>query len=107
MIPTSGETTRTNQKTTTKMREYSKRDPRSHRTPEQIRMMDHGYNHRAEQIRRRGEENKGRRMLGLKKGDDRDAGHVRPLDKGGRTILSNLEPQSRKKNRGWRRDWKP
>lgn len=87
-------------------REYGKgqRDPSSHRTPEQIRRMDRGYNHTKESIRRRGEQNKGRRMLGLKKGDPRDAGHIKMLDHGGKTTMSNLEPQSRKKNRGWRRD---
>lgn len=89
-------------------REYGKgqRDPSSHRTPEQIRHMDRTYNSRPEMIRRRGEQNKGRRILGLKKGDPRDAGHIKPLDHGGKTTKSNLEPQSRKKNRGWRRDWK-
>lgn len=81
-----------------------KRDPSSHRTPSQIRKMDRGYNSTPEMIRRRGEQNKGRRMLGLKKGDPRDAGHKRMLDKGGKTTLSNLEPQSQKKNRGWMRD---
>jgi hypothetical protein len=45
-------------------------------------------------------------MLGLKKGDPRDAGHVTPLDKGGRTTKSNLKPQSRKENRGWGRKWR-
>ncbi len=90
-------------------KDYSKgeRDPSSHRTPAQIRKMDRGYNATDEMIRRRSEQNKGRRMLGLKKGDPRDAGHVTPLDGGGKTTKSNLEPQSRKKNRGWRKDWSP
>ena len=81
------------------------RDPSSHRTPAQIRKMDRGYNSRPEMIRRRGEQNKGRRMLGLEKGDPRDAGHLRPLDKGGRTTYKNIAPQSKKKNRGWRDEW--
>jgi hypothetical protein len=81
------------------------RDPSSHRTPEQIRKMDRGYNATDEMTRRRAEQNLGRRILGLKKGDPRDAGHVKPLDKGGKTNRANLEPQSHKKNRGWRRDW--
>lgn len=80
------------------------RDPSSHRTPAQIRKMDRGYNATPEMRRRRGENNKARSMLGLKKGDPRDAGHVKMLDHGGKTVMSNLEPQSRKKNRGWRRD---
>jgi hypothetical protein len=83
------------------------RDPSSHRTPSQVKKLDHGYNHRPEVIRRRSEQNKGRALLGLKKGDPRDAGHIKPLDKGGHTTRSNLEPQTRKENRGWRRDWKP
>lgn len=88
------------------MREYGKRDPSSHRTPEQIKSMDRGYNHTAEMRRRRGEQNKGRRILGLKVGDPRDAGHIKPLDKGGKTVHGNLEPQSQTENRGWRRSWK-
>ena len=87
------------------MREHGKRDPSSHRTPDQIFKMDRGYNHRPEGIRRRSEENRGRRMLGLKRGDPRDAGHIKPLDKGGSTTRSNLAAQSRKKNRGWEKDW--
>ena len=81
------------------------RDPSSHRTPEQIRHMDRNYNSRPEMIRRRGEQNKARAMLGLKVGDPRDAGHRVPLDHGGKTTRSNLEPQSQKKNRGWDKDW--
>lgn len=81
-----------------------KRDPSSHRTPGQIKRQVKGYNSTPEMIRRRSEQNKGRRMLGLKKGDPRDAGHKQMLDKGGKTVRSNLEPQSRKKNRGWARD---
>jgi hypothetical protein len=81
-----------------------KRDPSSHRTPGQITRQVKGYNSRPEMIRRRSEQNKGRRMLGLKKGDPRDAGHKKMLDDGGKTTKSNLEPQSRKKNRGWARN---
>lgn len=83
------------------------RDPSSHRTPTQIRRMDRTYNSQPEQIRRRGEAGKARALLGLKKGDPRDAGHVKPLDKGGKTTKGNVEAQSRSENRGWRRDWKP
>lgn len=81
------------------------RDPSSHRTPAQIRKMDRGYNATDEMTRRRSEQNKGRKLLGLKVGDPRDAGHIRPLDHGGKTVKGNLEPQSHKKNRGWERDW--
>lgn len=85
------------------MREYGKRDPSSHRTPEQIHEMDRGLNHRPEMIRRRSSDNKARKMLGLKKGDPRDAGHITSQEKGGKTVKSNLEPQTRGYNRGWRR----
>lgn len=86
------------------MRDYGKehRDPSSHRTPSQIARMDHGYNHRPENVRRRANDNKARKLLGLKKGDPRDAGHIKSQDKGGKTVKSNLEPQSRAYNRGWR-----
>lgn len=81
------------------------RDPSSHRTPAQIHKMDNTYNSSKEMIRRRGENNRARKMLGLKKGDKRDAGHIKPLDKGGKTTKANLAPQSQKENRGWRRSW--
>lgn len=83
---------------------YAKRDPSSHRTIDQIHNMDRTYNHRPEMIRRRGEQNKGRRLLGLKKGDPRDGGHLKMLDHGGKTTRANMAIQSRKKNRGWERD---
>lgn len=85
------------------MGSYSKRDPSSHRTIDQIHKMDRTYNATPEMVRRRSEQNKGRRLLGLKKGDPRDAGHIKSLDTGGKTTKSNLEPQSREFNRGWRR----
>jgi len=50
------------------------------------------------------ERNKARKILGLKVGDPRDAGHKRALSKGGKTTKSNLEPQSRKKNRSFSRN---
>jgi hypothetical protein len=90
------------------MRDYKKpegvRDPSSHRTPAQIRKQVSGYNSTPEMIRRRSANNKARATLGLKKGDPRDAGHIKMLDKGGSNSRSNLAIQSRKKNRGWRRD---
>ena len=35
--------------------------------------------------------------------DPRDAGHIKSLDRGGKTVRGNLEPESQKYNRGWRR----
>jgi hypothetical protein len=65
--------------------------------------MDHGYNHKPGMVQRRANDNKARGMLGLKKGDPRDAGHIKSQDRGGKTVKSNLEPQTRGYNRGWRR----
>ncbi len=85
-----------------------KRDPSSHRTPTQIRRMDRGYNARPEMVRRRGENNKARAILEkegkVRKGDGKDVGHKKMLDKGGTNARSNLIVQSHAKNRGWRRD---
>ena len=85
------------------MRDYGKRDPSSHRTPEQIQNMDRGYNHMPVMIKRRSNDTTARRLLGLKKGDPRDAGHIKSQDTGGKTTKGNLEPQTRNYNRGWRR----
>jgi hypothetical protein len=82
------------------------RDPKSHRTPAQIRKMDRGYNSRPEMIRRRGENNKARALLmkeGLvRKGDGKDVDHKKPLDKGGTNHRSNLRVMPKSRNRGWR-----
>lgn len=79
------------------------RDPSSHRTPDQIHQMDHGYNHDGAMVKRRANDNKARKMLGLKKGDPRDAGHIKSQDRGGPTTKGNLEPETKNYNRGWRR----
>jgi hypothetical protein len=82
-----------------------KRDPSSHRTPEQIRKMDQTYNARPEMIAKRGKNNEARSILAkegrVKKGDGRDVGHLTPLRKGGGNSRSNLSVQSQKFNRGW------
>jgi hypothetical protein len=82
------------------------RDPKSHRTPAQIRKMDRGYNSRPEMIRRRGENNKARAMLmkegKVRKGDGKDVDHKKMLDKGGTNHRSNLRVLPASRNRGWR-----
>jgi hypothetical protein len=78
------------------------RDPSSHRTPGQIKRMDRGYNARPEHIKRRDNDNKARAMLGLKKGDPRDAAHTKAQRHGGATTKANLKPVHKSKNRGWR-----
>ena len=82
-----------------------KRDPKSHRTPAQMRKMSRGYNATPEQVKNRSARNKARAKL-KKEGVDvagRDVGHKKPLRSGGSNARSNLTVQSRKKNRGWRR----
>jgi len=82
------------------------RDPKSHRTPEQIKKMDRGYNSRPSQIKERTENNQARAMLAkeglVRKGDDKDVDHIRPQRSGGSNKRSNLRAISRSKNRGWR-----
>lgn len=82
-----------------------KRDPSSHRTPEQIRKMDRGYNARPENVAKRVKNNQARADLmkegKVAKGDGKDVGHKTPLRKGGGNARSNLAVQSQKFNRGW------
>lgn len=66
------------------------------------------YQSRPDVMKKRALMNKARRMM-IKEGktyvgDKRDVGHVKPLRDGGESKLSNLEMQSRKKNRGWKRE---
>ena len=79
-----------------------RRDPKSHRTPSQIRRMNRTYDKKPERRKARSNANKARRMLGLKKGDPRDAHHVKPQRSGGPTTKKNLKPVHRSKNRAWR-----
>ena len=51
------------------------------------------------QIKKRSEQNKARKMSWLKKWDPREADHVKPLDKWGKTTKWNIRVISRKKNR--------
>lgn len=82
-----------------------KRDPSSHRTPEQIKKMDRGYNARPDKVADRVKNNQARAALTsegkVRKGDGKDVGHVKPLRSGGSNARSNLRVQSRKFNRGW------
>lgn len=92
-------------------RDYGKkpegvRDPSSHRTPEQIRKMDRGYNSRPEMIRRRSLNNQARATLAkeglVRKGDGKDVDHKTPLDNGGTNSRKNLRAIPAGRNRGWR-----
>lgn len=85
-----------------------KRDPKSHRTPGQIRRMVKGYDATPEVKKRRAARNAARAKLmkegKVRKGDGKDVAHKKALSKGGTNSRKNLAVQSQKKNRGWRRD---
>ena len=83
-----------------------KRDPSSHRTPEQMKKMDRGYNSTPEQIKKRDERNKNRTILTregkVHKGDGMDVDHKKMLKDGGGNVRSNLRVVPASKNRAWR-----
>lgn len=54
------------------------------------------YHSKPKAKKKRAEANAARRKLGLKKGDPRDAGHVK---RGGGNGMNNIRPQSRSANR--------
>lgn len=84
-----------------------KRDPKSHRTPEQIKQHYRDYQGTPEQIRNRAMRNKARAEVKSKVGAaaiaGKDVDHKRPLIKGGGNSAANLRIQSPKTNRGWER----
>lgn len=75
-----------------------KRDPKSHRTPAQIEKMDRGYNARPGNVKKRVMDKQARKKLGLKKGDPRDAHHVKGHAAG--NGKGNLQAVHKSKNRG-------
>ena len=86
---------------------YGKRDPSSHRTPEQIKRMDRGYNALPEHVKTRELQNEARAFLmsegKVAKGDGLDVHHVKPVRSGGTNARSNLQVQAEHLNRGWAR----
>lgn len=82
-----------------------KRDPSSHRTPSQIKKMNHGYDAKPENVKKRTLRNQARAKFekaGLvKKGDGKDVDHVKPVRSGGSNASGNLRVMSRSVNRGW------
>ena len=78
--------------------------PTSHKTPSQERRHTRGYQATADQKKKRAARNKARATLAregkVHKGDGKDVGHKKPLSRGGSSARSNLQVQSRKKNRG-------
>jgi len=84
------------------------RDPSSHRTPEQIRKMDRGYNHTKEHIKGRSLRNQAREIVARDLGHEaiagKDVDHKVMVKDGGGNTRSNLRVQTRHKNRGWERN---
>lgn len=85
-----------------------RRDPKSHRTPGQIKRKNAGYDARPENVAKRVKNNQARSMLEkegrVRKGDGKDVDHKRPLRSGGGNSRSNLRVMDRSKNRGWRKE---
>lgn len=83
-----------------------KRDPKSHRTPEQIRKMDRGYNATEEMKKKRAMNNAARAEMvkagKARKGDGKDVDHIKPLRSGGGNHKGNLRVIPASRNRGWR-----
>lgn len=83
-----------------------KRDPKSHRTPGQIKRQVKGYNARPENVNKRTKNNQARDKLEkegkVRKGDGKDVHHKKPQRSGGSNARSNLAVVSKSKNRGWR-----
>lgn len=84
-----------------------KRDPKSHRTPGQIKRKNAGYDARPENVAKRVKNNQARSIMEkegrVRKGDGKDVDHKKPLRSGGSNARSNLRVQSQAKNRGWRK----
>ena len=68
------------------------------------------YNARPEEVNKREKNNAARRALmregKVKVGDGRDVAHKVALENGGGNTPSNLEVETRKQNRGWRKGGK-
>jgi len=80
------------------------RDPKSHRTPEQVRKMDHGYNASPENVRKRSMRNQARAKVAGKVGwaalKGKDVDHKVKVKDGGSNAMSNLRVRSEHANRG-------
>lgn len=83
-----------------------RRDPKSHRTPGQIKRKNAGYDARPENVKKRTNNNAARAMLAkegkVRKGDGKDVHHVKPQRSGGSNDRSNLRAVPKSKNRAWR-----
>jgi hypothetical protein len=83
----------------------SNRDPSSHRTPEQIRKMDRGYNHEPVHIKGRSQRNQARTIMAKDLGKaaiaGKDIDHKVMVKDGGSNSRGNLRVRSEHANRGW------
>ena len=81
-----------------------KRSPTAHRTPSQIKK--HGRTYQASTKQKANRAARGRARTAVKKKlgaaavAGKDVGHKTPISKGGSNSMSNLTPQTKKKNRG-------
>ncbi len=92
------------------MRDYRKtaprpegvRDPKSHRTPEQIRAMDAGYNkrHTHDRVLRNQARAKVAKRYGKAAIAGKDVDHIKKVYKGGGNSMGNLRIRSEHANRG-------
>jgi len=84
------------------------RDPKSHRTPGQIKRMNREYDARPENIAKRSKTNQARAKMekaGLvRKGDGKDVDHIKPLSKGGTSAKGNLRVKTASNNRSFSRN---
>lgn len=83
-----------------------KRDPKSHRTPGQMKRHYKDYQGKPEQIKKRAQRNAARASMEkagrVRKGDGKDVDHKKPIRSGGSNTKSNLAVKSKSRNRGWR-----
>lgn len=84
----------------------SKRDPVTHRTPEQMRQHYKDYHAKPDQIAKRSQRNAARATMEkagkVRKGDGMDVDHKTPIRAGGGNSTKNLRVVSKSRNRGWR-----
>lgn len=73
----------------------------------QQKRSDKAYAARPEQVAKRVERNRARRMLMeegvVHKGDGKEVDHKTPIAKGGKTVRSNLQAVPAHRNEGWRK----
>lgn len=83
-----------------------KRDPVTHRTPEQMKEHSRTYQARPDQVANRVKRNQARAEAikdgRVKKGDGKDIDHKKMLSKGGSNAKANTRVVSASRNRGWR-----